>query len=110
MRFTFSLSPLEFLSGTAILTVTSTSQVVARVSYAYDESVNAYTGSPRAASKTQGTECSFVNAFKVEEAHVDTGLLGCGRGLTCVEDETSYLGGRCDVLMDDEMNIEAHVY
>ena len=107
MHYTFSPSTIASLSGTVFLAVASTSQVVASVNFAYDESINAYSGSIRAARKTRGTECSFVNAFKVDKTLVDTGILECGSGLTCVEDETSSLGGRCNVLMDMETNIES---
>ncbi|KAL3805576.1 hypothetical protein HJC23_005820 [Cyclotella cryptica] len=55
----------------------------------------------RAAPKNDGAECSFVNAFKVH-AGVDTGILECNVEETCIEDNTSTLGGRCFMLDKEE--------
>ncbi|KAL3771906.1 hypothetical protein ACHAWO_010433 [Cyclotella atomus] len=50
----------------------------------------------RGGVKTQGDECSFVNAFKVQDSLADAGILGCGDGKR----------GRCVTLKGEV--IEAH--
>ncbi|KAL9184287.1 hypothetical protein ACHAXT_002373 [Thalassiosira profunda] len=45
-----------------------------------------------------GKECKLFSedaANDADESETDVGLLGCGAGEACVEDETSPLGGRC---------------
>ena len=54
-------------------------------------------GSARTATKKQGVECAFVDNVTVRKS-VDVGVLSCGVGKVCVEDSTSTLGGRCEVL------------
>eukprot|EP00956_Cyclotella_meneghiniana_P001039 scaffold1243_cov52-Cyclotella_meneghiniana.AAC.2 len=47
-----------------------------------------------AASKNQGTECSFAVGIEVQNSP-DVGVLSCKLGETCVKDSMSSIGGRC---------------
>ena len=79
-------------------------RVAASVSLAYRT-----TGSVRATAKPDadaGTKCSFIAGFRVEQSP-DTGILSCGMGETCIEDETSAVGGRCVVFEEDAV-VESH--
>ena len=60
-------------------------------------------GSVRTAAKKQGVECAFVDSVTVRKS-VDVGVLSCSAGKVCVEDSTSTMGGRCEILVspDDE--------
>jgi hypothetical protein len=102
MRFTFPATTLASLSGVAYL-ATNPADVSAKVAGLSHET----SGSIRAASKPQGAECSFLNGFKVQGSNADTGILICGNGETCVEDDTSSAGGRC-VLLEEEVAVESH--
>ena len=43
-------------------------------------------------------ECAFEDSVGVPKS-ADVGLLSCGAGKVCVEDSTSTMGGRCEVLV-----------
>ena len=60
-------------------------------------------GSVRTAAKKQGVECAYVNGITVRKS-ADVGVLSCSAGQVCVEDSTSTMGGRCEILVspDDE--------
>jgi hypothetical protein len=90
MRFVFPSATIASISGAAYLASPSATGVAASVGVAYNEP---NTGSLRATAPSKGAECSFLNAFK-NQAFADMGIL-CGVGETCVEDKTSFTGGRC---------------
>ena len=56
-------------------------------------------GSIQKAAKKQNVECAFVDSVGVRKSGADVGLLSCGAGKVCVEDSTSTMGGRCEVLV-----------
>ena len=51
-------------------------------------------------AKKQGVECALADRITVRKS-ADVGVLSCGVGEVCVEDSTSTMGGRCDVLVPD---------
>ena len=102
MLFTFPTTTIASVSGATLLASFSPSGVAASVSFAYKKA-----GSIRAVAKPNlVTECTFTNGFKVEQAP-NTGILSCGMGETCIEDETSSKGGRC-VILEEGAVVESH--
>jgi hypothetical protein len=99
----FTAATIASISGAVALV--SASQVVGSVGYAYSGSAaDSSSGSIRGAViKSQGTECSFANGFKAQEHQTDMGILNCGTGLICVEDESSSKGGRCTTAVTGEV-------
>ena len=57
-------------------------------------------GSVRTAAKKKGVGCAFKGGIAIWKS-ADVGVLSCGVGEVCVEDSTSTLGGRCEVLVND---------
>eukprot|EP00804_Cyclotella_cryptica_P023053 CCRYP_000314-RA/>CCRYP_000314-RA protein AED:0.02 eAED:0.02 QI:17/0.5/0.4/1/0.75/0.6/5/247/213 len=100
MRLTYATTTITTTIPTVALFAITTSchEVTASVNLAHDHSKAHFL---RAAPKNDGAECSFVNAFKVH-AGVDTGILECNVEETCIEDNTSTLGGRCFMLDKEE--------
>jgi hypothetical protein len=105
MHFTFPAATIISLSGGSLIASLVSNEVAKSVGFAYADQASS-SGSIRGGAKTQGDECSFVNAFKVQGSLADPGILGCGYGMTCIEDKTSSIGGRCMNLKGEV--IEAH--
>ncbi|KAL3784657.1 hypothetical protein HJC23_012173 [Cyclotella cryptica] len=104
MRFTFPATIIASISrGPAFLATSSSHQVDASIDIAYVPSEVSV-----ASSMTQGTECFFVDGFKVKETHIDTGILGCTSYESCVEDVNSSAGGRCVANRDFMMTVKSH--
>ena len=106
MHFTFSTSTITSFSGAALLSTSTSHQVAASVSLS-SQPLQA-SSSFKALSKAQGDECSFINAFKVQEILAATGILKCGAYEICVEDASSSVGGRCIALAQKETYVKAH--
>jgi hypothetical protein len=56
----------------------------------------------------KGTECTFVNSFSQFAKAADAGILNCPSSFSCVEDETSTLGGRCVEVFDEASYTESY--
>lgn len=79
------------MPGGALLALITSCQIAASIEGAYK---HIQVDSLMASKENDRSECSFANAFK-RHAWADTGNLGCEVYETCVEDQTSSLGGRC---------------
>jgi hypothetical protein len=111
MRFTVPTTTITSLSGAALLVALTSREFAASVSHPHKR-FNASFGAFGAHVKTEGDECSYEKAVRVKEMHLDIGILGtlgCGSGLTCVEDATSSVGGRCVSLVVAEPVIQSVV-
>jgi hypothetical protein len=103
MHFTFSTSTITSISGAALLTALTSHKVASKP---FNDSF----GALKANAKTEGDECSYEKAVKAQQMHLDIGILGtlsCGSGLTCVEDPSSSVGGRCIALVVAEPVIQS---
>ena len=83
MNLAFPSTTIASLTGAAILATLPSHQAVASINLAYDN----------AKAETKENECLLENVLK--DGHADIGVLGCGYGKVCVEDNTSSAGGRC---------------
>eukprot|EP00956_Cyclotella_meneghiniana_P036576 scaffold127572_cov48-Cyclotella_meneghiniana.AAC.2 len=97
MKFSTLCLRIIGLSGTsATVTPVSASGVAASIL----EDENNKGSSRTAAAKKQGVECTLANTANVQKSAADVGVLSsCGVGELCVEDSTSKMGGRCELVV-----------
>jgi hypothetical protein len=89
MHFTFSTTIIASISRAALLKTLASHKVDARLSYKSVEKSFQYN---RATLRTEGDECiRFTNHKDL----VDVGVLSCGQGNLCLNDDTSSTGSRC---------------
>lgn len=92
MIFASPSATIASLSGSAFLVTLSSNKVAASTTLPSDHA------STR--TKRKSTECLFEKGFKFDYIkfdynNADIGVLSCGYGSVCVEDNTSSIGGRC---------------
>ena len=96
MKFSALCLRIIGLSGTsATVTPVSASGVAASIL----EDENNKGSSRTAAAKKQGVECTLANTANVQKSAADADVLSsCRVGEVCVEDSTSKIGGRCELV------------
>lgn len=103
MHYIFPTTFITSISRAALLATLTSHDVTASIDSAIEQPPQAYLAN-------LGAECSYVNAFKIAETHADTGILDCGSGEACIQDDSSSAGGRCIRVKDDEVALESHRY
>ena len=91
MRITIHHTSFVAVFGACIVDIVALQHIVTNIGLASDHTATAKT-------KTQeGEECSFVDpTLKTRDENISShDIVNCEESDTCVEDDTSSLGGRC---------------
>jgi len=90
MRITIPHTSFVVVFGVIFVDIVASQHVATNIGLASDHAATAKT-------KTQeGEECSFVDpTLQTREENISSHIVNCEESDTCVEDDTSSLGGRC---------------